>query len=179
MAAPGFQSLLVRPADGPGLEVGRWLWVLEDAHRKLFSTVEGVTADVLDFRPAYSTNTVGTVLYHIAATDMAWLYEDILEAEFPAEVRALLPFEYRNEEGRLWPVEGASLEEHLERLGKTRAILVDHVRKMSSEDLHKTRKTEEYEVSFEWILYHLAEHQNYHRGQISELLKQARGRPAG
>ncbi|MCZ6688266.1 MAG: DinB family protein [Planctomycetota bacterium] len=178
MVAPEFRSLLVRPADGRGFDVGRWLWVLEDAHRKLFSTVDGVSADLLDFRPSCSTNTVGTLLYHIAATDMAWLYEDILQAEFPAEVRALLPFEYRNEEGRLWPVKGISPDEHLDRLGKTRAILVDHVRKMSSEDLYSTRKTEEYEVSYEWILYHLAEHENYHRGQISELIKQARESPA-
>lgn len=167
------RSYLIRPVEATVPAVGTWLWALEDAHRSLFAVVRGLSTEALDHRPAGATNTIGTLLYHIAATDLAWLYEDILEREPTKEGTALLPFPYRNDEGSLHPVSGIAIDTHLDRLTRARELLVRHVVDMPDKDFQRVRRLERYDVSVEWILYHLAEHENFHRGQISELRKQA------
>jgi uncharacterized damage-inducible protein DinB len=171
-----FRKLRIERSTESVPEVATWLWALGDAHRMLFNAVRNISQEVLDWKPDRKTNTIGTLLYHIAATDAAWLFEDILGAEFPDEVKELFPYDYRNEEGNLWPVTGLPIEEHLSRLEKSRSILAEQVRNFSIEEFRKTIPQKEYETTPEWILYHLAEHENYHRGQIVELRKEAEER---
>jgi uncharacterized damage-inducible protein DinB len=45
---------------------------------------------------------------------------------------------------------------------------------MDLKDWRKLRTVEKYDVSPEWVVYHLIEHESHHRGQIFQLLRELR-----
>ena len=61
---------------------------------------------------------------------------------------------------------GDTLDEHLARLDKVRAMLSDTIGGMSPDDLHEPRERKDYHVSPEWVLHHLMQHEAEHRSQI-------------
>ena len=169
------QTWTIHPKDAPTEEAGTWLWALEDSRRALYEVISGVSQETIDFATSYGGNSIGTLLYHIAAVDMNWMFKAILATDFTAEVLALLPYPTRNDEGKLNPVIGETFDEHRSRLDRTRCLLVESVMEMTSDDFRMLRKTEYAEVSPSWVLYHLQEHEHYHRGQIRDLRRQAEG----
>ena len=42
---------------------------------------------------------------------------------------------------------------------------------MSLEEFHRPRKLDQYNVTPEWVIHHLIQHEAEHRGQIGELRK--------
>jgi uncharacterized damage-inducible protein DinB len=162
------QRLLIYP-DGYAREVGQWVSALQDCRCRTLRCLEGVTPAAVDWRPGAGTNRIGTLLYHIAAIEMDWLFTEILEQAFPVQVATLFPFDVRDDQGKLSEVCGIALEEHIQRLGSTRAILRDALRGMSAEELRRVRHLDAYDVTAEWILQHLLQHEAEHRGQIADL----------
>jgi uncharacterized damage-inducible protein DinB len=145
------QQLIIDPFAGYDPLVGRWLWLLTDLRRR--------TLDVL---------------YHIVAVELDWLYVEILERpDYGPEVTALLPYEMREPSGRLMPVENEDLQQHLARLAASRQLLLDALRPMTADDFYRVRHLDPYDVTPEWVLYHLIEHEAGHRGEIGELRRQA------
>ena len=94
-------------------EIGRFLWLLEAARRQLKRTLNEIDEQWLDWEPPYNGNSIGTLLYHIAAIEIDWLYEEVLQTKFPAEITALLPFAVRDETGRLTAVRHIPLSDHI------------------------------------------------------------------
>jgi uncharacterized damage-inducible protein DinB len=152
-------------ADHP--EVGRWLSAMDDARRETLRELEGVSGEALDWRPAGETNTIGTLLYHIALVEADWLLVDMLGPEnappWPAE---LLPYVDRDDEGMLTVIQGVTLPEHLDRLAAVREMIHHYFRPMTPEDFHSIRRRERFDVSPAWILHHLLQHEAEHRSQI-------------
>ena len=118
-------------------------------------------------------NRIGTLLYHIAAIELDWLYVEVLEQEFPADLDALFPYDVRDAQGRLSIITGVSLEEHLRRLDTVRAALMATFHTMSLEEFRCPRQFPDYNVTPEWVLYHLIEHETAHRGEIGEMRRLA------
>lgn len=148
-------------------EIGIWTFALADQRARTLAAADGLSDEALTWAPDGAPNSIGCLLYHCAATEMNWLFEDIWQAAaFTAEVEALLPYPYRDDEGRLWPVTGESLADHVARLETTREILVRAVHALSLEDFGQERHIRDYVVTPEWILYHLLEHEALHAGQI-------------
>src|SRR6266508_255093 len=85
----------------PDPEVGRWLAALQDARGRTLRDLDGVTDEEIDRRPFEGANSIGTVLYHIAAIETDWLFEEILGAEASPWPQDLFPFAVREEDGRL------------------------------------------------------------------------------
>lgn len=164
------ERLAVQVLPGYVPEIGRWLWALEDVRRVLKRTVATAGPAELDHRQAGS-NSVGTLLYHIAAIEADWLYTEVLGTEPPAEVVALFPHPVREENGVLGHVAGESLEQHLDRLDRVRAELLAAFRGMTAEDWRTARELPQYTVTPEWVIYHLVEHEAHHRGQIADQLR--------
>jgi uncharacterized damage-inducible protein DinB len=160
------------PLRGFPSEVGRWLWALEDVRQRLKADVAGLPPHALDWLPQFAANSIGTLLYHIAATEIDWLYE-VLPDVPPAAVTALLPHQYHTPGGQLTPVTGVPLSEHIDRLDRTRAHLLDRFRAIPVGDFRRIREHTAFEVSPEWVLYHLIEHESLHRGQILALMHAA------
>jgi uncharacterized damage-inducible protein DinB len=86
----------------------------------------------------------------------------------------LFPLNVSSEKGLLTEIKGQSLDDHFYRLDKVREVFLSHFRSMDITDWRKPRILEHYDVTPEWVVYHLIEHEAHHRGQIFQLLRELR-----
>jgi uncharacterized damage-inducible protein DinB len=162
-------TLIIVPSAGAPADIERFLWMMEDVRAVTKRTVHGISQAALDWSPDPALNTIGTLLYHIALVEADWLYFDALGQPIPDDVAALLPYDSRDASGHLTPVTGVSLAEHLARLDAVRARFLAEYRALSLDAFRRVRSLDEYDVTPEWITYHLIEHEAEHRGQIGML----------
>jgi uncharacterized damage-inducible protein DinB len=170
------KTLAVNALPGYAPEIGRWLWAMNEVRRRTLRLVEGLDQRTLDWAGADGReNAIGTLLYHIAAVEMGWLFIDIKEGDLPPHVKHDFPFDTASN-GRLTPVLQTPLAEHLRRLESSRKIFLDSLKEMSIEDWRQFRQPgdEDYAVTPEWAVFHLVEHEAGHAFQISSLKARAR-----
>ncbi|MCL4860974.1 MAG: DinB family protein [Caldilineaceae bacterium] len=157
-------------------EIGVWLLALEDARQRTKQALAGIAPAAIDFAAPCIDNTIGALLYHIAAIEADWLYADVLEQPFPEAMAAQFPHDVRDAAGRLTAVVGVSLDDHLARLDAVRATLMEAFHTVSVADFRRVRHFDAYDVTPEWVLHHLCQHEAEHRGQISEARRLAEAR---
>ena len=158
----------------PELELA--LRMLDDSRERTLAAVEGLDPAAIDAIPIGGGNTIGALLYHIAATERMWLYERILERPSPDWAERLFPLESHEESGRLTPVRGMALSEHVSRLTEVRRHLRDDLARLTPEEFRQPHDTMRGWTP-EWALHHLRDHEAEHRGQLQEvrtLLRQRR-----
>lgn len=131
--------------------------------------LEHVSPNIIDWQPPDGESSIGTILYHIADIEADWLYAEVLEQTLPPEVAALFPGETRDNQGRLTQVKGFSLAQHLSRLGIIRGLLLDTYQQMNLNEFRRVRALPYYDVTPEWVLHHLMQHEAEHRSQIGAL----------
>jgi uncharacterized damage-inducible protein DinB len=148
--------------------VGRFLAMMEDTRRRLWRDLEDFDPVDLDRTPPGSPNSIGTLLYHVAAIELDWLYSDLLGGEFPPETAEWFPVDVREEGGRLTPVV-EPMERHRARLEWVRECLRRELRSFSDADLDRTFVSGSDGNGGAWILHHLMQHEAEHRGQIGEI----------
>lgn len=171
----GARERLVLDPVGDDPEVGRWLAALEDGRRDTLRELERATPAMVDWYLDAPLDSIGTLLYHIALVEADWVATEILELEAPRELADLLPWSDREEDGsvggqrRLWRVDGQSLPDHLERLAAIRHWVLDRLRPMTSEEFHRVRPLERYDVSPDWAVHHIMQHEAEHRSHIAWL----------
>jgi uncharacterized damage-inducible protein DinB len=159
------------PADGYEPLVGRFVTMLADTRRRLVRDLEDFDHGDLDRTPDWAPNSIGTLLYHIAAIELDWTFADLRETdEFPPGTEEWFPVKVREENGRLAPIVD-SFGRHLERLDWVRQHLLSTLAGMSDTDLDRTflNPGEEGGRGGAWIIQHLMQHEVEHRGQIGEL----------
>lgn len=157
-------SLMYEPA------IGSWLWILEDTRRETKLALANIDQSILDWTPSQADNSIGTLLYHIGLIELDWLYVEMLEnAPWPTALKELFPIEDRDDQHALSVIRGVSLAEHLRRLDILREHLLACFRGMSLEEFHRPRSFPDYDVTPEWILHHLIQHEVEHRGHIQML----------
>jgi uncharacterized damage-inducible protein DinB len=149
-------------------EIGAALWRLEDTRRRTLDLLKEMPEEYIDYD--VQGNTIGTILYHIALIEMDWLFVEILNEPIPDEVIQLFPEEVRDQEGHLTPIKSLTFEQHLNRLRAIRQILMDKLVGMTVEEFHRKRILPQYEVSPEWVLHHLSQHEAEHRGEIGAVI---------
>ncbi|MEO8289203.1 MAG: DinB family protein [Chloroflexota bacterium] len=165
------EQLVVIPLPGSDPEIGRALWAMQDTRRGTLEALQDLPAGALDALTPGTTNTIGTILYHIALVEASWLYEDTLQQPIPADLEPLFPVDSRDEEKLLSKMQGFDLDSYLQRLAVVRGRLLDVFRAMSIEDFRTIRHiTGQYDVTPEWILHHLTQHEDEHRGHIQMLV---------
>ena len=167
--------LKTEPLEGYPPEIAVWLWTMEEVRTKTKAYVDGIGQEVIDWAgPRGNENSIGTLLYHIAAVEMGWLHFDILERAdlYPENELPLEPFS----KGRLTPVVGVSLEDHVARLDRCRDLFLERMKEITFEDWSKLRSPEgeTYRVSPAWAVFHLVEHEAGHAAQIGVVKKRAR-----
>lgn len=161
---------IITPLDRCEPVVGIWLSALQDTRQRTLNSLEGLNDQLINWLPSGSTNSIGTLLYHVAAVEMSWLHEEILEGKpFPPEIDALMKYDVREQEGRLTSVITEPLDAHLERLMKCRLAFLVALQDMSVDEFRRPRRMENYEVTPEWVVHHLMQHEAEHRGQIGEI----------
>jgi hypothetical protein len=163
------ERLTLEPiADDP--ELGRWLAALEDGRRDTLRELEGVTPDMIDWYPDAPLNSIGALLYHVALIEADWVATEILElADYPPELKGLLPWADREDDGHLWRADGQSLAAHIGRLAGVRDFVLERLRPMSNDDFHRVRRLEAYDVAPDWAIHHVIQHEAEHRSHIAWL----------
>ena len=163
------RSLTVDGPDACDPQVGRLLWMLQESRQRTLRLLRDLGDVDLDWAPAPRENSIGALLYHIAAIEADWLYVEVLEAPFPPDVVTLFPEDVRDETGQLAKARGFTLEDHLRRLDAVRAKVLEAFRDMPLAELQRPRDLPEYVVTPEWVMHHLMQHEAEHRGEIGML----------
>ena len=145
-------------------EIGRGLWSLSDARRRTESVLLGVRPPEVTWRERGASG-ISDILYHVAAIEADWLYTEILERPFPDEISALFPLDVRDSSGAIARVD-ESLEELQRRLAVVRRALHDSLAAMSSDEFRRPRALPQYDVSPEWVVHHLLQHEAEHRAEM-------------
>jgi len=173
------EQRIVGMPDAAVPEIGRWLWRLEETRRRTLRRLDGMAPELIDWAAPESGNSIGSVLYHIAAIEIDYLYADLLGQPFPPAIVDLFPYEVREENGRLTPVRGFDLAWYRHRLDRVRDHVLEVFRAMDEDDFRRVRRLADYPVDItpEWAVYHLIEHEAEHRGEIATL--RARAEAAG
>ncbi|MCB0252389.1 MAG: DinB family protein [Anaerolineae bacterium] len=162
------ETLTVPPVASRDPAIGRALWRLEDGRVRTLETLDGLSDDLVDRHPA-DESSIGTILYHIALIEADWLHTEVLEQELPADMASLFPLVHRDAAGNLTAATGYTLAQHLDRLGAVRARLLDVYQAMDGVEFRRLRSLPDYDVTPEWVLHHLTQHEAEHRGQIGAL----------
>lgn len=149
--------------------IGPWLWAMQDSRQRTIEEIERLSPAMIDWLPPHNESSIGTILYHLADIEADWLYAEVLEQELPPEVAALFPHPTRDAQGNLTQIQGFSLEQHLERLKAVRELLMAVFQSMTLTEFRRVRSFPPYDVTPEWVLHHLMQHEAEHRSQIGAL----------
>jgi uncharacterized damage-inducible protein DinB len=148
--------------------VSTGLWMFDDARARTFAAVDGLAATDLDAMPVGGHNAIGSLLYHLADAQRMWLYERILERPSPEWTAQFFPHESREENGRLTPIRGLTLAEHLDRLRATQSHFLEELSSVDDAEYRRPR-TACGDQTLEWVIHHLRDHEAEHRGQIEQI----------
>ena len=171
MAITDTRHIVLEPPAGSAPGAGLWIAALADGRRRTLETLERVEPEMVDGDVPGQQHTLGTLLYHIALIEADWLFVEIQERDtYPEEAAALFPWSDRDEQGRLISVTGLSLEAHLERLNRVRALLVETLMGLSDDDFSRAREIPGVVVSTAWVIHHLLQHEAEHRGELGQIL---------
>ena len=155
-------------------EIGQWLWALQDTRQRTMEELDSVSPAMIDWLPPDNESSIGTILYHIAGIEADWLYVEVLEHSLPSEVAGLFPYPARDEQGYLTQIQGDSLAVHLKRLETVRGLLLAVFQQMDLAEFRRVRSLPDYDVTPEWVLHHLMQHEAEHRSQIGALQTRAK-----
>ena len=144
------------------------LSVLHEARARTLAHLAERQPD-LDRQPAVG-HSAGTLLYHLAAIELDWLYAEVRQEPFSDEAGEWFPQDVRDGAGKLNVVTGEALERHLARLAWVRGQLEDTFRDMTLAEFRRARRLEAYDVTPEWVLMHLSLHEAHHAGQLALLV---------
>ena len=161
----------LEPAAGFAPRVGQFVTMLEDTRRRLLRDLEDLDEMNLDRRLGWAPNSIGTLLYHIAAIELDWAFADLGETtEFPEGTEEWFPVDVRDQDGRLSPVV-EPFRRHLNRLAWVRSHLLEVLGGLADEDIDRefVNADDGSRNGGAWILHHLMQHEAEHRGQIGEL----------
>ncbi len=163
------QELAIAPFRSVDPEIGRMLWMLQDTRERMKQSLQGLDPNQIDLAPEPYKNSIGSLLYHVAVIETDWLYAEVLEREIPDEVLMLFPEGVRDDSGVLAAPQQRELERHLQVLDQIRALVLESYGAMTLDDFRRPRNLPQYDVTPEWVLHHLMQHEAEHRGHIQSL----------
>jgi len=164
------EQLVLAPLGGADPEIGRWLAAYEDPRQRTLHQLEKADPSRVDDQTPDQAS-LGAILYHLAAIEASWLYEEVLEGAWPDDFDNLFPYEVRADGVHLTPVSGESMAQHLARLDSIHWALIEAYRTMRLAEFRRPRSLPEYDVTPEYVLHHLMQHEAEHRSQIVRVIE--------
>lgn len=168
------QHIVVPLPDAAVPEIGSVLWMIEDTRRRTYREIADLEIETIDYVGGFNQHSIGALLYHIAAIELDWLYVEVLESDIPPEMERWFPVDVRDNQSRLSAVQGETLAEHWQRLAYVRELLLKTYQTMTLAEYRRPRSLEHYDVTPEWVLHHLMQHEAGHREEICALRDEAR-----
>lgn len=165
------ELVLGQPFPAVSEEIGRWSSVLMECRLRTLKAIAGIGQVELDWQPPHSANTIGSLLYHIGLIEADWLYTEIIEQPIPKRLESLFSVDDRTSDGKLASACGESVNQHTSRLALVRKQLVESLGTMTLTEFRRVRHLRDYDVTPEWVVAHLLQHEAEHRGQIVLLRK--------
>lgn len=147
--------------------------ILADARATTLQRVEGISKAELHWQYADGWNSIGALLAHIIAVEEYFRIEFIECRKLTAAEEALwMP---GLEMGKYIPqlITNDGVDVYEERLAQSRARMLEAVRAISATAFKEKREgyNPNTGCNLAWVLYHMAEDEVHHRGQISILRK--------
>lgn len=173
MTTSSKQQHVVQALAGFVPEIGRAVWMLDNARDETRLELRDFNPDHVDLTITDGGHSVGTLLYHIAGIEFDWLFYEVLEETRFKEIWDIFPHNLRDKTGRLTRVTGLTWEAHWERLDKVRACVREVFKDMTLDDYRRARICDNYDVTPEWVLHHLRQHEAEHRSEIIALAQNA------
>lgn len=167
MTNPEREMLTVDAVPGCDPEIGRSPWSLEEARSRTRKALDELPSEHLDWTPAAGANSISALLYHIAAIELGWLSVEVRQEPIPDVLAVLSREDVADVEGLMARARGELLAMHLARLDAVRERLLETYRGMTLEDYRRPRALDEYDVTPEWVLFHLRDHETMHRGELA------------
>jgi len=149
------------------------LGIIEDARITTLLYVNNISTEELHWQYAEGWNTISALLSHFISGRLYFKVHFIEGGEWTdAEKEQLMP---GLEMGKYIPqlITNEPIEVYLEKLEESNKLVVEAIKKLSTEEFHKKREgyNKETGCNWAWVLYHLAEDEVHHRGQISMIRK--------
>ena len=163
----------IQPVPDCEAEIGRVLGMIQDCRNRTRESLENLDPAAVDFAGGFNNHSIGTLLYHIAAVELDWLWAEVTEGGkgLSPDIWKKFQIEMRDDQKRLSPVRGVSLKEHWGLLDLVRDMLLEVYKQISLDDYRRPRELEQYDVTPEWVLHHLMQHEAGHRDEL-EMLRQ-------
>jgi len=147
--------------------------ILADARVTTLHRVENLSVEELHWQYAPGWNTIGALLSHIHAVEEVFRIEFVEQRDMtPDESKSLLP---GLEMGAYIPqlITNEPIESYITKLSDSRARTLTALKSVTPDEFKAKR--EGYNANtgcnLAWMLYHMAEDEVHHRGQISILRK--------
>jgi len=147
--------------------------ILQDTRTTTILSLKNLSVQELDWQYKEGWNTIGALLSHIVGIETYFRIEFV-------EGRKLT-----DEENERWTpaldmgvhlpklIIQQPVEAYIAQLTKSRELMLNALTKLTHEDF--TRRIDDYDdetgCNLAWVLYHMAEDEIYHRGQISMIRK--------
>jgi len=149
------------------------LGILDDARITTLQTVKRILPHEIDWQYTDGWNSIGALLSHIIACEHVFRIEFIEGREMTTEEEEL--YVPGLEMGKYIPqlIENRPLESYAEALNESRKQMIEAILKIDKATFFEKRKGYNPETGYNlaWVLYHLAEDEVHHRGQITIIRK--------
>ncbi len=167
------RSIYIPFGDTTDTSVDYLLGIFEDAHVTTLQRVHNVPVEELHWQFAEGWNTISALLSHMIADKNYFRIHYIEGRKFTPEEE--LRWTPGMEMGIYIPqlITGKPVESYIQELEESQAQLLTGIKALTREDLTKARTgdTPDEIYNLAWVLYHVAEDEVHHRGQISILRK--------
>jgi uncharacterized damage-inducible protein DinB len=170
--AAGNNEWMIGPQPGYAHEVGTLVSMLAFTRKQVEHNVKGMTQADLDFLLDAKANTIGAMLYHLAAVDHYYALNTFNGIKWDA---------WSNEEKKKWDVaanlgdparksiKGNSLDFYLNLLHETREHTLAELKKRDDKWLMTVDDEGDFKANNYAKWFHVAEHESNHDGQIKFL----------
>jgi uncharacterized damage-inducible protein DinB len=147
--------------------------VMIDARITTLQRVDDISTEELHWQFDAGWNTIGALLSHIIAAEYYFRIEFIEGRHLnEEEKKVIMP---GLEMGKFIPqlITTDSIDKYIERLAVSRAKMFTQIKQLNTIEFHKKRDGYHPETGYNlaWALYHLAEDEVHHRGQITIIRK--------
>ena len=164
-------SRLIEPLPGFTPEVGKLVGMMTYVRGTTLAAARGLTTSALDRLQDGQSNSIGSLLAHIAAVES--YYQTVSFEGRPGRGDEGDAFRAALELGDLarQSLKGQPLEHYLAELERVRARTLDELSRKDDVWLGETKQLGKHVVNQEWMWFHVFEDEVNHRGQIRWLRK--------